>query len=203
LRPGDDEDLVEDPEETPAARKARWAADAREAAAVRATRGAREPWGDEVQGREPLDGSGARPSRVKFDSIATTWRLRGAEKRRGGASEIPVAFFHLQTPPDPPHYGTRDAREESNGDQGFGSRERDEDHSDEREREREVRNARARARIAKRRSKAADEADDSEFGAWETDQENSSNPTLAWRGPGPRPTPVPVFAPKKKEGGRP
>jgi hypothetical protein len=208
MRPGDEEDGAW-PEESAAARKARWAADAREAAAVRATLRAKESGpgagagGDETSDateRESPSGISRRSRIRKLESVAALWRARGAKQRWG--EEIPAAFRHFQPPPDPPHYGTNG---DGDGDGDGKSREaqklgrvarkntRDEKAADD---ERAL--MRVRLKLAKRWSKFVDDVADPEFGAWETDTPDADE-THVWRGPGPKPTPVPAFEPRRKK----
>ena len=200
MRPGDEEDGVW-PEESAAARKARWAADAREAAAVRATLRAKGALGtgaggddDDATERESPSGKSRRARVRKLESVAALWRMRGAKQRWG--EEVPAAFRHLPPPPDPPHYGTNG---DGNGD-GDGARGAD-GHGQKKTRDAagDGRDARVRAKLAKRWSKFVDDVADPEFGAWETDTPDADI-VDTWREPGPKPTPVPAFEPRRKKG---
>lgn len=205
MRPGDEEDGAW-PEESAAARKARWAADAREAAAVRATLRAKERGpgagaggdDDDATDRESPSGKSRRSRIRKLESVAALWRARGAKQRWG--EEIPAAFRHFQPPPDPPHYGT-------NGDVELfdGAREAPETRvarmntRDEKKKAADdERDARVLSKLAKRWSKFVDDVADPEFGAWETDTPDADHAHV-WRGPGPKPTPVPAFEPRRKK----
>lgn len=205
MRPGDEEDGAW-PEESAAARKARWAADAREAAAVRATLRAKERGpgagaggdDDDATDRESPSGKSRRSRIRKLESVAALWRARGAKQRWG--EEIPAAFRHFQPPPDPPHYGT-------NGDVDLfdGAREAPETRvarmntRDEKKKAADdERDARVLSKLAKRWSKFVDDVADPEFGAWETDIPDADHAHV-WRGPGPKPTPVPAFEPRRKK----
>ena len=206
MRPGDEEDGAW-PEESAAARKARWAADAREAAAVRAMLRAKERGpgagargdDDDATDRESPIGKSRRSRIRKLESVAALWRARGAKQRWG--EEIPAAFRHFQPPPDPPHYGT-------NGDVELfdGAREAPETRvarmntRDEKKKaaDDEERDARVLSKLAKRWSKFVDDVADPEFGAWETDAPDADHAHV-WRGPGPKPTPVPAFEPRRKK----
>ena len=199
MRPGDEEDGAW-PEESAAARKARWAADAREAAAVRATLRAKEPSGagavgddDAAADRESPSGRSRRSRIRKLESVAALWRMRGAKQRWG--EEVPAAFRHLPPPPDPPHYGTHGDgdRDDARGADGRGQKTTRDWADDERERD-----ARVLSKLAKRWSKFVDDVADPEFGAWETDTPDADE-THVWRGPGPKPTPVPAFEPRRKK----
>ena len=203
MRPGDEEDGAW-PEESAAARKARWAADAREAAAVRATLRAKERGpgagaggdDDDATDRESPSGKSRRSRIRKLESVAALWRARGAKQRWG--EEIPAAFRHFQPPPDPPHYGT-------NGDVELLAREAPETRvarmntRDEKKKAADdERDARVLSKLAKRWSKFVDDVADPEFGAWETDAPDADHAHV-WRGPGPKPTPVPAFEPRRKK----
>ena len=205
MRPGDEEDGAW-PEESAAARKARWAADAREAAAVRATLRAKERGpgagaggdDDDATDRESPSGKSRRSRIRKLESVAALWRARSAKQRWG--EEIPAAFRHFQPPPDPPHYGT-------NGDVDLfdGAREAPETRvarmntRDEKKKAADdERDARVLSKLAKRWSKFVDDVADPEFGAWETDIPDADHAHV-WRGPGPKPTPVPAFEPRRKK----
>ena len=198
MRPGDEEDGAW-PEESAAARKARWAADAREAAAVRATLRAKEPLGagavgddDAAADRESPSGRSRRSRIRKLESVAALWRMRGSKQRWG--EEVPAAFRHLPPPPDPPHYGTHgDGAWAKNGHGQKTTRDLSAD--DERERD-----ARVRSKLAKRWSKFVDDVADPEFGAWETDVSDLDHVDTETRRAGPKPTPVPAFEPRRKKG---
>lgn len=196
-RPGDDEDgfyAVSYPDEDPVARKARWAADSREAAGVRATERAKEPWGDgegEKTGRKADETISRRNKNGKLESVvAAAWRMKAFSTGRRWGDDVPTAFKPLEAPPYPKHYELDDellTQEFNNGD--------DSDKPEKRKNEENEWRTRVNTKVQRRFSKFVDSINDPEFSAWDV----SSDDVLgSWKGKGPRPTPMPVFVSKKE-----
>jgi hypothetical protein len=211
LRPGDDEDGFYRNDEPIAQRKARWAADAREAAGVRALeRAARgsPPWGAvsiEGEGGVGRDGDGdnarrgARGGKLPESVVALAWRLKavGGNHHRGlgyhyGREDLPTAFRELAPFPWPKHWRVSDESDVSASGEHKAETRNDEASAETKRR--------VDAKVTKRFLKFCDQQNDPEFSAWETHTTRDSRWDARGKSPGPKPTFMPAF--KKKNAKR-